>query len=357
MCGLARNIKCITKSRGVKFVRRIRIDSYIKSPSSRLDNFVDYASVTLELLRLLGKLQDDCLERFEYDGLTVSELRFLWQHQKKLRNIKINQYYLNSELDAELELLKSVDDLVITIGRKRFHRPKIDLARLLKLKVFFRGNQSTHVAVMNTHLSDTLTRLTHLTIMDLEISATTEPLQVKSCPSLTNLAVMGYYSCNPNFLDLNNPALRQFSLAPGFIFDYQQAERFPAMIRPLRGLESLFLRTGSISYNTARELAAAIELRKDTLEFLLLSDVSKTEEEFTNFKNSCFFESVKICQKITQLGLPLKPEDLIQGCKARRFPFQNISSGAVRELIFPLNLGPDTKTSTPRDARNPSQSP
>lgn len=336
MYGLARDIKCITKSRGVKFVRRIRIDSYIKGPGLYSDIFIDYASVTLELLRLLGKLQDDCLERFEYDGLTVSELRFLWQHQKKLRNIKINHSYLDSELDAELELLKSVNDLVITIGRKKFHRPKIDLRRLLQLKIFFPRNQNTHMTVMNTYLSDTLMRLTHLTIMGLEIAANSKPLQVKSCPSLTNLAVIGYYSNKPNFLEIDNPALRHFSLAPGLIFDYQQAEWFPALVRPLRGLESLFLRTGSISYKTARELAAAIELRRDTLEFLLLSDVLKNEEGFTSFTNPCFFESVKSCQKITQLGLPLNADDLIRDCKARRCPFQKKSgSGAVRELIFP----------------------
>lgn len=357
MYGLARDIKCITKSRGVKFLRRIRIDGYIKGLNPHLDIFIDYASVTLELLRLLGKLKDDCLERFEYDGLTVSELRFLWQHQKKLRNIKINHSCLDGELDAELELLKFVNDLVITVGRKRFHRPRIDLARLLKLKILFHRNQSAHITVMNTYLSDTLMGLTHLTIMGLEISANTKPLQVKSCPSLTNLAVIGYYSYKSEFLDINNPALRHFSLAPGFIFDYQQAEWFPAMLRPLRGLERLFLRTGSISYKTARELAAAIELRQDTLEFVLLSDVLKKEAGFTNFTNSCFFESIKICRKISQLGLPLNSEDLIRDCKVSICLFQNINSNALQKLNFPFNLGPDKKSSTPRDARNPSQSP
>ena len=320
MYGLARDIKCITKSRGVKFVRRIRIDGYVKGLSPHSDNFMDYASVTLELLRLLGRLQDDCLERFEYDGLTVSELRFLLQHQKKLRNIKINHSCLDGELDAELELLKFVNDLVMTVGRKRFHRPKIDLARLLKLKILFHRNQSAHITVMNTYLSDTLMGLTHLTIMGLEISADTKPLQVKSCPSLTNLAVIGYYSYKSNFLDINNPALRHLSLAPGFIFDFQQAEWLPAMLRPLRSLERLFLRTGSISYESARELAAAIELRKDTLKFVLLSDVLKKEEGFTDFTNPCFLESVKICQKITQLGLPLNSEHVIRSCKVRRCP-------------------------------------
>lgn len=320
MYGLARDIKCITKSRGVKFVRRIRIGGYVKGLSPRSDIFMDYASVTLELLRLLGRLQDDCLQRFEYDGLTVSELRFLLQHQNKLRNIKINHSCLDGELDAELELLKFVNDLVIIVGRKRFHRPKIDLARLLKLKIFFHRNQSAHITVMNTYLSDTLMGLTHLTIMGLEISANTKPLQVKSCPSLTDLAVIGYYTYKSNFLDINNPALRHLSLAPGFIFDFQQAEWLPAMLRPLRSLERLFLRTGSISYESARELAAAIESRKDTLEFVLLSDVLKKEEGFTNFTHSCFFESVKICQKITQLGLPLNSEHVIRSCKVRRCP-------------------------------------
>lgn len=268
---------------------------------------MDYASVTLELLRLLGKLRDDCLERFEYDGLTVNELRFLWQHQKTLCNIKINHSCLDGELDTELGLLKFVNDLVINVDRKSFHRPKIDLARLLKLKVYLNRNQSAHVTIMNNYLSNTIMGLTHLTIMGLEISPNTEPLQVKSCPSLTNLAVIGYYSQRSDFLDLNNPALRRFSLAPGFVSESQQAEWFVDMLRPLRGLERLFLRTGAITDETARDLAAAIELRKDTLQFLLLSDVLK-KEKFTNFTNSCFLESVKNCQKITQMGLPLDSE-------------------------------------------------
>lgn len=318
MHGLPRDIKCITKSRGVKFVRRIRIDGYVKGLCPHSDTFMGYASVTLELLRLLGRLKDDCLERFEYDGLTVNELRFLLQHQKKLRNIKIDHSCLDGELDAELELLKFVNDLVMVVGRKSFHRPKFDLARLLKLKIFFHRNQSAHVTVMNTYLSDTLMRLTHLTIMGLEISADTRPLQVKRCPSLTNLAVIGYFSHKPNFLDIDNPALRHISLAPGFIFGVQQAEWLPAILRPVRSLERLSLRTGSISYESARQLAATIELRKDTLEFVLLCDVLKSEEGFTDFTNSCFLESVKSCQKITQLGLPLNSEHVIQSCKVRR---------------------------------------
>lgn len=321
MYGLARDIKCITRSRGVKFVRRIRIDGYVKGQSPDSDTFMDYAPVTLELLRLLGRLQDDCLERFEYNGLTVTELRFLLQHQKNLRNIKINHSCLDGELDAELELLKYVNDLVMVVGRKRFHRPKLDLARLLKLKIFFHRNQSAHITVMNTYLSDTLMGLTHLTIMGLEISADSKPLQVNRCLSLTNLAVIGYYSYKSNFLDINNLALRHLTLAPGFIFDAKQAQWFPAILRPLRSLEGLSLRIGSISYESARELAAAIELRKDTLEFVLLSDVLKKEEGSTDFTDSCFFESLIMCQKITQLGLPLNSEHVIQSCKVRRCPF------------------------------------
>lgn len=331
MSGLARDIRCITKSRGVKFLRRIRIDSYIEGLNLYSDMFMDYASVTLEVLRLLGKLKDDCLERFEYEGLTASEIRYLWQHQKKLRNIKINHAYLDGEWDAGLEPLKFVNDLVIPVGRKRFYRPKIDLARLLKLRIFLRGNQNAHITVMNTYLSNTLMGLTHLNIVGLKILANSEPLQVKSCPSLTHLAVIGYYSYKSDFLDLDNPALRNLSLAPGFIFDCEQATWFAAMLRPLRGLERLFLGTGAITYNTARELAAAIELRKDTLKFLLLSDVLKKEEGFTSFTNSCFFESVKNCEKITQLGLPLNPEDLTRNCKARRSLFQKkMSPPALR---------------------------
>lgn len=338
MYGLARDIKCITKSRGVKYVRGIRIDGYNKRLSFHSDIIVDYASVTLEVLRLLGKLPDDCLERFEYDGLTVSETRFLWQHQKNLRNIKINHSCLDGELDAELELLKFVNHLVITVGRKSFHRPKIELARLLKLRILLHGNQSAHISVMNTYLSNTLMGLTHLTLMDLKMFANTEPLQVKSCPSLTHLALIGYYSHKSDFLDLNNPALRHLSLVPGFMYDYAQAKWFVAMLRPLRGLERLFLRTGSITYQTAHELAEAIELRKDSLQFLLLSHVLIKEEGFadTSFINSYFFESVKNCKKITQLGLPLKGEDLIRNCKARRSLFQKKKkncSGAACELI------------------------
>lgn len=144
---------------------------------------------------------------------------------------------------------------------------------------------------MNTYLSNTLMGVTHLIIMGLKISTNTEPLQVKSCPSLTQLAVISYYSDKPDFLDLNNPALRHLSLAPGFIYDYAQAEWFVAMLGLLRGLERLFLRTGSITYETARELAVAIELRKDSLQFILLSDVLKKDEGFTSFTNSCFLES------------------------------------------------------------------
>lgn len=301
-------------------MRRIRIDGYIKGLSIHSDIFMDYASVTLEVLRLLGKLPDDCLERFEYDGLTVSETRFLWQHQKKLRNIKINHSCLDGELDAELELLKFVNDLVITVGRKSFHRPKIELARLLKLRIFLHGNQSAHITVMNTYLSNTLTGLTHLTLVGLQMFTNTEPLQVKSCPSLTHLALIGYYSHRSDFLDLNNPALRHLSLAPGFMYGSAQADWFVPMLRPLRGLERLFLRTGSIKYKTACELAEAIELRKDSLQFLLLSDVLKNEEGFadTSFTNSYFLEGVKNCKRMTQLGLPLNQEDLIRNCKARR---------------------------------------
>lgn len=318
MFGLARDIKSITKSRGVKFVRRIRIDSYIEGLSPVSDILLDYASVTLEVLRLLGKLPDDCLERFEYEGLTVSEIRYLWQHQKKLRNIKINHSCFDGEWDAGLEPLKFVNDLVITVGRKRFYRPKIDLARLLKLRIFLHRNHNAHITVMNTYLSNTLVGLTHLNIVGLKILENTQPLQIKSCPYLTQLAVIGYYSYKSDFLELNNPALRHLSLAPGFIFDYAQAKWFAAILRPLRGLERLFLRTGAMTYKTARDLAAAIELRKDTLQFLLLSDVLKKEEGFSSFTNSCFFEGVKNCKKITQLGLPLNPEDLIRNCKARR---------------------------------------
>lgn len=322
MYGLARDIKSITKSRGVKFVRRIRIDGYIKRLCIYSDIFMDYASVTLEVLCLLGKLPDDCLERFEYDGLTVSEIQFLWQHQKKLRNIKI-KHCLNGELDAELQLLKYVNELVITVGRKSFHRPKIELARLLKLKIFLHGNQGAHITVMNTYLSNTLMGLTHLTLIGLKMFANTEPLQVKSCPSLIHLALIGYYSPKPDFLDLNNPALRHLSLVPAFMYDYAQAEWFVAMLRPLRSLERLFLRTGSLTYKTACELAEAIELRKDSLQFLLLSNAPEKEEGFadTSFTNSYFFEGVKNCKKITQLGLPLKREGLIRNCKARRSLF------------------------------------
>lgn len=304
-------------------MRRIRIDGYVKGLCIHSDIFLDYASVTLEVLRLLGKLPEDCLERFEYDGLTVSEKRFLLQHQRKLRNIKINHSCLDGELDAELELLKFVNDLIMTVGRKSFHRPKIELARLLKLKILLHGNQSAHITVMNTYLSNTLMGLTHLTIVGLEILANTEPLQVKNCPSLTHLALIGYYSHRSDFLDLNNPALRHLSLAPGIMYDYAQAEWFVATLRPLRGLERLFLRTGSITYKTACELAEAIELRKDSLQFLLLSDVLKKDEGFadTSFTSSCFFEGVKNCKKITQLGLPLNREGLIRNCKARRSLF------------------------------------
>lgn len=51
MYGLARDIKFITKSRGVKFVRGIRIDGYIKGLSIHSDLFMDCASVTLEVFR------------------------------------------------------------------------------------------------------------------------------------------------------------------------------------------------------------------------------------------------------------------------------------------------------------------
>lgn len=174
--------------------------------------------------------------------------------------------------------------------------------------------------------------------MGLKVFANTEPLQVKSCPSLTHLALIGYYSRKSDFLDFDNPALRHLSLAPGFIYDFAQAEWFVAMLRPPRGLERLFLRTGFITYKTARELAEAIESRKDSLQFLLLSDVLKKEEGFvdTSFTNSYFFESVKNCKKNHSIGAAFEaggPGTKLQG-KEKSIPKRKENcSGAARELI------------------------
>lgn len=329
---LSRSVESLARNKSLKYVRTITIGPY---------NFAEHGFCKA-FNKFLPSLQNNSLTRFEYSSLgrlTHAQLKFLWQHQKNLRNMQFdfNLYsptrpdILNEDAPTlrSLGLISELDIRLSSVFKEIAARRLLeilDLSRLQKLKI--RASPDTSGAKRAT-FSDTfftdhsLLTLTHLTLCLIDFDAQ-EQLQLGNYSSLTHLSVQWCKNLSIIFARYERPILKSLCFFGNCSVDPLEDD-LVHMLHRFQGLETLALRVEQIICSaTAECLRAAIGKHKDTLKYLLINKVNNRAQDSADvLMDSEFFEMIQKCKHISQLGLSMDVENVVENYKVITLEFKS----------------------------------
>ncbi|MCJ1427684.1 hypothetical protein MMC29_005589, partial [Sticta canariensis] len=317
---------CLTRlshSRSLGHVQTIKI-GYLGEPNQGNQGYCSALS------HLLPKLRDNSLIRFEFDELTRpthKQLRFLWQHQKRLHNLQLDfktypptvsdhehpthllrSLRLISELDLDFESA-TVDSEVLPLLKTLdlSHLQKLRLASLPKTS----SGPSEPLKLRKILFSDYFpATLTHLTLCF--VSFIDNNLQLNDYPSLTHLALRWCNRSLDLFAGYSRPTLMSLSLV-----EHSHLAGLSDMLHRFRGLESLAICISRPieDSKTVDFLVDAIDRHKDTLKYLLFHhDWRKAARKSLLFDTE-LFNVIMTCRNLSQLGISIYKTNMVDICK------------------------------------------
>ena len=323
-----RIIRSLARNKNLKYVRTIAIDPPFSTSHGFRTAFTEF----------LHNLQNNALTRFKYDNLgplTHAHLKYLWQHQKNLRNIQIDfKLYSTREpniLDEDAPILQSLSllselDINLSWSSKNTARrllKMLNLSRLQKLMISksLENGWPRCVTISGTFLTDhSLSTLTHLTLHLIDFDAQ-EPLQLGSFSSLTHLSV---WLCENMsiFASYEKPILKSLCFLGNCSEDSLEDE-LVYMLHRFQGLETLALHIRqTIRSKTAEYLRAAIAKHSDTLKHLLIEVdeiYPRSSDSVEDLMDSELFETIKMCKHISQLRLSMDVRDVVENCVVEKY--------------------------------------
>lgn len=320
----------LSHSRSLGHVRTIKI-GYLKELDPRTQGYCHALS------RLLPKLRDNSLIRFEFDELTRptnEQLKFLWQHQKRLHNLQLDFKTFSptvsdhedptnllqslrfiSELDLDLESA-TVDSVFRPLLKilDLSHLQKLRLAGVPETSSGSREPLKLSELLFSDYFSVTLTHLTlHF------VSFIDNNLQLDNYKSLTHLVLRWCNRSQNLFAAYSRPTLKSLSLVENI-----RLAGLGDMLNRCRGLESLticIIRPIDDS-KMLHFLVGVIDRNKNTLKHLLFHHDWRKSARNTVLFQMALFDVIKECKNLSQLGISVYKTSIVDVCKVSTFHFE-----------------------------------
>lgn len=327
---------CLTRLPLSRYLEHVQTIKTTNIASSEHEGLNQYSVLVLD--QLLPKLRDDSLTKFEFDELThptLEQLKFLWQHQKRLRNLQLMfkthfpmvsdlkdlKYSLRSlkfitELDLDLESAV-VDSVVCPLLEI------LDLSHLQKLRLGCfphpSSGRSSPLKPSKTLFSDCFpATLTHLTLRF--ISFFDNYLQLDDYPFLTHLDLRWCDKSQDLFAGYSRPTLVSLCLVEYSSF---HMAGLADMLHRFQGLESLTICIARLLEDAEMvQFLDAVDRHKDTLKYLLFNHNGTPTGREPALFNAKLCDVIKTCKNLSQLGISLCKTNIIDVCKVGNLYFE-----------------------------------